>query len=249
LDVNSLPSLPTGWAWGCFDDLIETLRNGTSTVPTKETTQNRILRISSVRPLAIDATDYRHLEDTVAAAAEEFKARSGDLLLTRYNGSRQFVGVCGVYRGETPIFYPDKIIPARLHRLVIQLSNFVEAAMNTGVTRKFIEKEIKTSAGQHGISGSSLKAAPVPIPPLQEGIFVGTILNAELSRMDALEKEIHGRLVVATLRQSILKSAFAGRLVPQGRRDEPASEMLARLRAESAVTPIARRGRGRKSAS
>jgi type I restriction enzyme S subunit len=246
LEISSLPTLPDGWAWGSFDDLIETLRNGTSIVPTKEVTQNRILRISSVRPLAVDATDYRHLDDAAATTAEEFKARPGDLLLTRYNGSRRFVGVCGVFRGETPIFYPDKIIRARLHSLITDLSNFVEAALNTGVTRKFIEREIKTTAGQHGISGSALKAVPVPIPPLEEGIFIGTILNAELSRIDSIENETHSQIAVAALRQSILKSAFEGHLLPQDPSDEPASMLLARLRAEASAP---RRARGRKTAS
>jgi type I restriction enzyme S subunit len=36
----------------------------------------------------------------------------------------------------------------------------------------------------------------------------------------------------ARLRQSILKQAFEGNLVPQDPSDEPASELLARIRAE-----------------
>ena len=39
------------------------------------------------------------------------------------------------------------------------------------------------------------------------------------------------------LRQSILKRAFSGRLVPQDPADEPASTLLARLRTERAATP------------
>ncbi|GAB6057209.1 hypothetical protein [Desulfonatronum parangueonense] len=48
------------------------------------------------------------------------------------------------------------------------------------------------------------------------------------------------------LRQSILKDAFAGRLVPQDPNDEPVSELLARIRAERGAGPKkrnARRGR------
>jgi len=36
----------------------------------------------------------------------------------------------------------------------------------------------------------------------------------------------------ASLRQSILKDAFAGKLVPQDPNDEPVSELLARIQAE-----------------
>jgi type I restriction enzyme, S subunit len=43
------------------------------------------------------------------------------------------------------------------------------------------------------------------------------------------------------LRQSILKKAFTGRLVPQNPSDEPASQLLARLRGERASAPAVRR--------
>jgi type I restriction enzyme S subunit len=48
------------------------------------------------------------------------------------------------------------------------------------------------------------------------------------------------------LRQSILKKAFSGQLVPQNPNDEPASVLLERIRAEKAQTniqPARRRGK------
>jgi len=45
----------------------------------------------------------------------------------------------------------------------------------------------------------------------------------------------------ASLRQSILKDAFAGRLVPQDTSDEPASALLARIDAAKAPKTKSRR--------
>lgn len=56
------------------------------------------------------------------------------------------------------------------------------------------------------------------------------------------------------LRQSILKDAFAGRLVPQDPNDEPASALLARIRAEreaatQSAHPTRSKPAGRKARS
>ncbi len=56
---------------------------------------------------------------------------------------------------------------------------------------------------------------------------------------DECEKLMRDRIA---LRQSILKAAFEGRLVPQDPADEPASALLARLR-EGGSGALASRGR------
>ena len=59
--------------------------------------------------------------------------------------------------------------------------------------------------------------------------------NRHLSVADEVEKTITAELKRAEqLRQSILKQAFSGKLVPQGPNDEPASVLLERIKAEKA---------------
>jgi type I restriction enzyme S subunit len=73
--------------------------------------------------------------------------------------------------------------------------------------------------------------------------LTGQFASAEDTEVDIERETIGG----SALRQSILKSAFEGRLLPQDPNDEPASTLLARLRAEA--PPVPRRTRGRKIAS
>ena len=62
------------------------------------------------------------------------------------------------------------------------------------------------------------------------------------------EREIDAALQRSeALRQAILKKAFTGRLVPQSPADDPASELLARLRADRSVPAQNAARRGRKT--
>ena len=58
-------------------------------------------------------------------------------------------------------------------------------------------------------------------------------VERRLSVVAVLEAEVEAALArAARLRQSILKCAFEGRLVPQNPDDEPASALLARIKAD-----------------
>ena len=60
-----------------------------------------------------------------------------------------------------------------------------------------------------------------------------TNVEAQLSVIDHLEADLEAKQKSAqALRQSILRHAFSGQLVPQDPNDEPASELLKRIAAE-----------------
>ena len=75
------------------------------------------------------------------------------------------------------------------------------------------------------------------------------LVDDKISVIDQLETTITTALQQAeALRQSILKKAFSGQLVPQHPDDEPASVLLERIRAERAAQqPATRRGRPRRA--
>jgi type I restriction enzyme S subunit len=74
-----------------------------------------------------------------------------------------------------------------------------------------------------------------PCPPLKEQYKIAEELQLKFSITDQLEKTIDSNLKRAEkLRQSILKQAFEGKLVPQDPNDEPAEKLLERIKAEKA---------------
>lgn len=99
----------------------------------------------------------------------------------------------------------------------------------------------------HTLSISKIANLPVPICSPAEQAEIIRILDARLTAADRMEAEIDAALSRSgALRQSILKRAFAGSLVPQDPTDEPAAALLARIAAQrddAGASSAPRRGR------
>jgi type I restriction enzyme, S subunit len=107
-------------------------------------------------------------------------------------------------------------------------------------------KQLKAAAygaGKPGLNLNDLASVFVPLPPLAEQRLITTRVQEALSEAEnALAIMERGRPQATTLRQSILKAAFEGQLVPQHPADEPASALLARLRKRGPNPTKRRRG-------
>ena len=248
-DTSGLPELPEGWVWANLEQLVAVLKNGYSKRPEGDT-GTPILRISAVRPMSVDLEDVRWVSN--AETLTDFLIQPGDLLFTRYNGNPSLVGVCGVVpEVERDTLHPDKLIRASLVT-PSTLPNFVQLVVNVGVSREFLSRRVRTTAGQSGISGTDLKAMPVLLPPLAEQRRIVAEVERRLSVVQQAEATVEASLVRAErLRQSILKQAFSGKLVPQDPDDEPASALLERIKAEreaaQEAAPRRRTSRTRKA--
>ncbi|MET8174513.1 restriction endonuclease subunit S [Streptomyces clavifer] len=204
-----------------------------------------ILRIGSVRPLKLDVSDVRYTEMPEGAeSVREALLREGDILFTRYNGNPEYVGSCAVVPpGVGSLTYPDKLIRVVVDRSQV-LPDYAALACSAGAGRDHILRRMKTTAGQVGISGREIKAIPLSLPSLEEQ-------SARVRRYREVARAI-GVLQEATsysqvrsphLRDAILRRAFEGHLVPQDSCDEPAAALLARIQADHAAQPKAKRAR------
>ena len=202
--------LPQGWCWIEYDGLCEHIRNGISAKPDGKSGA-KIFRISAVRAMEFDLNDVRYIANT-DGQYDEYFLTTGDLVFTRYNGSRNYVGVCAEYRGHGDHLYPDKLIQTRLGVRSIS-STFLEGAMNCGESRRFIESRIRTTAGQSGVSGSDIRGIPVPVCCVDEQRVIEMYLSDQLSTLNRTAAEIERSLSRAeVLRQSVLKNALIGQL-------------------------------------
>jgi type I restriction enzyme S subunit len=71
----------------------------------------------------------------------------------------------------------------------------------------------------------------IPLPPLAEQAEIVNRVEQALSKADAAEATLDAQSRAAkALKQAVLKTAFEGKLVPQNPKDEPASELLKRIK-------------------
>lgn len=135
------------------------------------------------------------------------------------------------------------------------LSRFVESFLNSPTGQNAIQEVASSTSGLYTLSISKIERMTLPLPPIGEQETIVETVEDHLSVIDHLEVDLAARLKsAASLRQSILRRAFTGQLVPQDPNDEPASELLKRIAAEretgsgSQAGSPRPRGRSRQSA-
>ncbi|MGC4874970.1 restriction endonuclease subunit S [Micromonospora sp. DT43] len=180
--------VPAGWKQSPLGDVSTLVRNGLfARRPVDEPIGVPILRISAVRNGRLDLADIRYVPELEPAAIAKYSLRPGDLLFTRYNGSRRLVGRCApVPTHEGPIIHPDKLIRVVPRYDVID-SRFLALQAESGRVRRFLEPRIKTTAGQSGITGTDIRELPVAYPELREQRRIVEILEDHFTRLDAAD--------------------------------------------------------------
>ena len=98
--------------------------------------------------------------------------------------------------------------------------------------RQEAKRAMTSGVGLLRVPTDYMRKVPIPLPPLLEQQAIVSEVESRLSVADKVEKTVTAELKRAEqLRQSILKKAFSGELVPQDPNDEPASILLERIKA------------------
>jgi type I restriction enzyme S subunit len=184
--------------------------------------------VANVYEDRIDTSDVLRMNFT-PEEFETYELRYGDMLLNE-GQSMELVGRPAMYRDELPggcfqnTLVRQRAIPPLLpeYLLIVCLAQF-----RAGRFRKIAS--ITTSIAHLG--AQRFAALEFPLPPLAEQEVIIDAVKEKLSQIDALAIEVQRGLARASrMRQSILKAAFEGRLVPQDPADEPAGVLLERIR-------------------
>ncbi len=234
-DTSDLPELPDGWCWASLEELSWDSRYGTSEKCDYNFLGSPVLRIPNIVEGSIVLDDLKYAANDNKLDAID-PLTYGDFLVIRTNGSKDLIGRAALVTQayDKSYFFASYLIRFRLIA-IDSLPIWINKIWNTFRIRTWIETRAATSAGQHNISQTVLNKLPLEIPSLLEQKKILEEIERSFSVIDQLEKTIDSNLKRAEkLRQSILKQAFEGKLVPQDPNDEPAEKLLERIKAEKA---------------
>lgn len=247
-NTADLSELPEGWVWASLGQLVTESCYGTSVKCDYLSTGIPVLRIPNVVGRRLDLSDLKFATETLGLSSEDY-LKVGDILVVRTNGSINLVGRAAVVNRPLISNYYFASYLLRLRFIFPSiLPSWISAYLASNQGRRWIERRAASSAGQHNISLSTLLSMTVPLPPLTEQNEALTVLESQLVGLEDQDRSIDfGLKQSSAQRQNILKAAFSGQLVPQDPKDEPASVLLERIRAERAARESGGRRRGRKA--
>ena len=232
-DTSNLPKLPEEWAWATADQLLVRSEYGTSVKCSYESDGLPVLRIPNIVQGDINLRDLKYATRPLPMDSQR-ALQAGDVLMCRTNGSVSLIGKTAVVKTEFDVLHGFASYLLRFRFADTQsLPQWFHIFTTSQLGRSFIESNAASSAGQHNVSLKLIHGMTVPVPPLAEQHRIVTEVDRRLSVIQQAEAAVEANLARADrLRQSILKQAFSGQLVPQDPSDEPASVLLERIRAE-----------------
>ncbi|MBA1447031.1 MAG: restriction endonuclease subunit S [Chromatiales bacterium] len=225
--------VPNGWlSLQVGDCLIIPLSNGRSV-------KDRdggfpVLRLTALKGEKICLSERKN-GDWDREQAEDYIVKEGDFLLSRGNGSKSLVGLGKLVPSmDIEVAYPDTMVRLKPNTDYLR-SEYLAQVWNSRVIRNQIERSARTTAGIYKINQKHIGEFVLPICSLKEQELIISRLSEALPVIEQMTKETESGLKRSeALRQSILKKAFSGQLVPQDPNDEPASVLLERIAQEKA---------------
>ena len=196
----------------------------------------KYLRVANVYSNRLELDEIKEIGVT-RDELRKTRLEEGDLLFVEGNGSIAQIGRVAVWNDSIPnMTYQNHLIRFRANGLLTP--RFALYFMMSPVGRRRITAQASSTSGLHTLGISKVEALPVPLCSSAEQAEVVRTLDARLQTAEFLDKEINANLARAdALRQSILKKALSGELVPQNPDDEPAQALLARIRASRSRHP------------
>lgn len=241
-DTSALPTLPEGWCWGTVEQLASQEQYSLAIGPfgsnlkvsDYENEGVPLVFVRNIRSNRFGGYDTKFVSSAKALELFAHSIEPGDVLVTKMGDPPG--DACLYPEGLPTAIITADCIKWRLHEYLTQRSYFVDA-VNSDVVGSQIVRLTKGVA-QQKVSLARFATVSIPLPPILEQQEIAETTARAFSASNATESDVQQNQLRSTrLRQSILKRAFEGKLVPQDPSDEPPGVMLQKVRAAQREEP------------
>ena len=230
-DTTDLPPLPEGWVWASIDQMAQV---GTGVTPLRS--KPAYFENGSIAWVTSGALNA----ETVTTATEYVSELAlKECRLELYPVGALLVAMYG--EGKTRGKCSELLIPATINQAIAALVLESQAAACKAYLKTFLLHSYEAMRGQASggvqpnLNLQIIKTIALPLPPVVEQQEIASQIEQQFEQLERQKDAVKHALKQSTAqRKNILKAAFSGQLVPQDPNDEPASVLLARIRAERA---------------
>ena len=232
-ELMELPRLPDGWGWVRLGNLGVEISDGPfgSNLKSSDYVGDgiRVIRLENIGVLEFHNEKVSHITLNKYKTISKHTVTAGDVIVSSF-----------VANGTRAVVLPNYIERAVNKADCFCIRRYGENLINSYTAMFLVTRCAHRQLGAqvHGatrprINTIQLKNCAVPLISRNEQEQIVSELEEKLSLIEQLETHIEANLQkAATLRQSVLKKAFEGKLVPQDAHDELASILLDRIRVE-----------------
>lgn len=214
-ELQQLPELPEGWCWARLGDISNAI--GGYAFKSKNLLTEGVYQVIKIANVKMGHLDLKSapafLNEVDEKIIEKYGLKKGDCVisLTGTRKKRDY-GNVAIVENQSNLLLNQRLGAVRFNNPLY--SRFFFYAMMTDIFRDNFFKYETGNVGQGNVSMKALVSEPIFLPPLSEQKQIVREIESRLSVADNLSESIDQSLQQAqSMRQSILKKAFEGKLV------------------------------------
>ncbi len=197
--------LPQGWEWVRLSDLLPEFQNGASSRGDKGGELTTVLRLADIKNRRISLADTRQIPID-ARDIQKYQLQSGDILITRVNGSADIVGQFNLCDRPLNAIYCDHFIRLRVSADWLD-PLFATLLGESELVRQKIKGMFITTAGQKTVNQGHIGSLFFSLPPLAEQSRIVTRVNELRALCADLRQRLHDQQTTQTHLADALVSA------------------------------------------